>query len=82
LEKLGFRREFLREFRVVVEKTRALPNFELLETMHDREEARLGYPLAQKRFALAERSAVIAQFDVARDRFRRHPPRAHFVVEN
>jgi len=38
LEKLGFRRELLREFRVVVEETRAWANFELLETMHDREE--------------------------------------------
>jgi hypothetical protein len=33
LEKLGFRREFLREFRVVVEETRAWANFELMETM-------------------------------------------------
>jgi len=38
LEKLGFRREPLKEFRVVVEETRAWANFELVETMHDREE--------------------------------------------
>jgi hypothetical protein len=38
LEKLGFRRELLAEFQVVVEETRAWANFELLETMHEREE--------------------------------------------
>jgi hypothetical protein len=38
LGKLGFRREVLAEFRVVVEETRAWANFELVETMHDREE--------------------------------------------
>jgi hypothetical protein len=38
LGKLGFRRELLAEFRVVVEETRAWANFEVLETMHDREE--------------------------------------------
>ena len=38
LEELGFRGELLREFRVVVEETRAWANFELIETMQDREE--------------------------------------------
>jgi hypothetical protein len=38
LAKLGFRRELLAEFQVVVEETRAWANFEVLETMHDREE--------------------------------------------
>jgi hypothetical protein len=32
-----FRREFLREFQVVVEETRAWANFDVLETMHGRE---------------------------------------------
>src|SRR5260370_16440667 len=33
-----FRREFLREFQVMVEETRACINFELVETMHSREQ--------------------------------------------
>jgi hypothetical protein len=32
-----FRREFLGEFRVMVEETRAWANFDMLETMHGRE---------------------------------------------
>ena len=32
-----FRREFLREFRVMVEETRAWANFDVIETMHGRE---------------------------------------------
>jgi hypothetical protein len=38
LEKVGFRRELLTEFRVVVEENRAWANFELTEAMHEREE--------------------------------------------
>jgi len=38
LGKLGFRRELLAEFRVVVEETRAWANFEVVETIHGREE--------------------------------------------
>jgi hypothetical protein len=33
-----FRPEFLREFQVMVEETRACINFELVETMHSREQ--------------------------------------------
>src|SRR5713226_337342 len=33
-----FRPEFLREFQVMVEETRACVNFELVETMHSREQ--------------------------------------------
>jgi hypothetical protein len=33
-----FRREFLREFQVMVEETRACINFELVEAMHSREQ--------------------------------------------
>ena|SRR5579859_2647315 len=33
-----FRREFLREFQVVVEETRAWVNFDLIEVMHSREQ--------------------------------------------
>src|SRR5712692_3429744 len=33
-----FRREFLREFEVMVEETRACVNFELVEAMHSREQ--------------------------------------------
>ena len=33
-----FRREFLREFQVMVEETRACVNFELVEAMHSREQ--------------------------------------------
>ena len=33
-----FRRDFLREFQVMVEETRACVNFELVEAMHSREQ--------------------------------------------
>jgi len=33
-----FRREFLQEFQVMVEETRACVNFELVEAMHSREQ--------------------------------------------
>lgn len=33
-----FRRDFLQEFQVMVEETRACVNFELVETMHSREQ--------------------------------------------
>src|SRR5258708_26846874 len=64
LEELGFRGGLLHEFRVVVEETRAWVNFELIETMQDREErdwARFGRLRYQKEKKLRDPNDVLIE---------------------
>src|SRR5216684_796376 len=69
-----FRREFLQEFQVMVEETRACINFELVEAMHSREQddwARFGRLRIQWEKRYRDRNDVLIEAERLNEKLRK-----------